>query len=216
MKKALLILSVVFGQTVLYGQINPIKNLQYEQSYLNPSTCPEYNCFDLYWEAPDSSFSDTLMGYNVYKNGVFYAFIDRQDLNCSDGIPDCYPDWYDNYPFWVTVKSVYNSNSFTSIANDSIKVYDIAIGIDEIKTEKHFSVLPNPILEQAILHFPQSLKNADLKVYDYLGKEVMLHKNISGTSFKFSKDKLPNGLYFLQVEDAEITLVQKVIIAENN
>ena len=68
MKKTTLFLIIflsIFNK--FYGQINPVQNLSYSQNYYLG------NWFNLTWAEPELPH-DTLLGYNIYRDGLFYRF----------------------------------------------------------------------------------------------------------------------------------------------
>lgn len=222
MKKHLLLLLSFFTLTGAFGQLNPVKNLHYSSTYqyLN-FNCPQFNCFSLTWSEPDNS-TDTLNGYNVYKNDTLYARVSTP--NTSLGCSGCCPSsicsfngtWFTHLPYWITVRAVYNSDSIRSVATDSILIQSFAIGINETISERYFTISPNPFLLQTTLHTDKVLNNGSLTVYDIFGKTVKQVDKLSGQTIILYRDNLPSGLYLLCLtEENQVLSVAKIVIVDN-
>jgi len=199
----------------VFAQFNPVSDLQYEQSYdYGNSFCPSYNCFYLSWGLPDIS-SDTLLGYNVYRNDELYLFTESACISC-DGMGPCgFGDFYDLFPFWVKVKAVYNTEQIESIANDSIHVCDFMINIDKIDFYD-INLLKNPISvgENITLFFPDSDGDYLIKVLSLNGqliKEHRISKNSPGST-SFSSINMTAGIYIINIETKCKTISKKLII----
>jgi hypothetical protein len=142
--RATFILLLFSGYLNLLGQLNPINNLQYWQDYeLGNNYCPGYNCFNLHWQPPDTG-ADTLLGYNVYKDNQFYVYTINTSVACTGYYPCNYNDFYDDMPFWLTVKAVYNSDSLESIATDSVKVDALWTSVEEYDYHD-IRIIKNPL-----------------------------------------------------------------------
>ena len=226
MKKLLFILIASLTLTVAHGQLYPVKNLKYQQSW-SWANCPDANCFWLSWSKPNISSTDTLLGYKIYQNDVFYKFLIDTTYGCwyplqSSGCSDTTPKWYTflpphhGQPFWVTVKAVYNKDSTTSIANDSAQVGGAVISVQELSEKKYFTIVSNPFSLQTTFNVNKNLQNATLIVYNSFGQEVKQVKNIFGQSIIFQRGNLPSGLYFIRLsQDSKIFATDKLVITDN-
>ncbi len=200
----------------LFGQINPINELSFQQSYENGNSwCPAYNCFVISWTLPQGS-TDTLLGFNVYKNSVLWVYTEYTDVGCPGYTPCLFNDFYDDIPFWITVKAVYNSDSVVSIANDSIFVNDIAIGIEAIE-KSEIRLLKNPISagENVTLLFPDCYgEKCTLRVYAVNGqliKEYQIGK-LMKDAINFSSKGMTSGLYVIDIQLEEKIIKKKIVI----
>jgi len=82
------------------------------------------------------------------------------------------------------------------------------VGIKEIQQHSDFSFSPNPAHNK--LNVECTLQNAELKIYDMMGRVVMEEKVHSPVStFNF---QLPGGVYFVRVSDGEKAVVQKLVV----
>lgn len=72
---------------------------------------------------------------------------------------------------------------------------------DHKKTDSNLSVYPNPFTTSANFIIDKGLNNADLIVYDILGKEVKRIEHLSGKQFTINRDDLKAGLYSYLLRD---------------
>jgi hypothetical protein len=214
--KLTLIVLLLISSWTLFGQINPINDLYYQQTYWYQNyNCPNFNCFELSWTSPDSS-NDTLLGYKIYRNNDFWVFTTEINVTCSGYSPCDYNDFYDPLPFWITVKAIYNSDSIISIANDSVFVNDLMINIDEIE-KKEIALLKNPISigeNISLLVSNSEGDNCRIQVYSLNGqllKEYEIEQVMNGV-VNFSTNKLIRGLYVINIQLNGKTINKKIMI----
>jgi PKD repeat protein len=133
---------------------------------------------------------------------------------------------------WVTktvsLSSVASSTSlmvmfkFTSDAGNNIYLDDINIlgnvGIDELSSNINFNIYPNPAEDNTMISFtlPES-NNADVKVYDVVGKEVasVFKGNLGAGEHQFSlgnTTKLAAGAYFIKLTVGGDSFTKKLIV----
>ncbi len=69
-------------------------------------------------------------------------------------------------------------------------------------------IYPNPFHDRAVLRLTPgtTLHSGALKVFDLNGKVVMLEKNLKSGTVILSRDGLPDGIYFLMLEDEQKVL----------
>jgi hypothetical protein len=218
MKKLFFFSILSFGYLHSDAQLNPVKNLNFNQTYQFQNTnCPAYNCFTLSWNVPNSSV-DTLKGYNVYRHNVFYKFIPNAGISCPGTAPCSYMDFWDisAAPYWIKVKAVYNKDSVTSVADDSALVAGIMISIKEYSEKIFFTLIPNPLSSQAKLQTSKIFTNATLTIYNSIGQPVKEIRNISGQTIILDRENLPEGLYFLTLsQDNRIYIAERFVIGDN-
>jgi N-acetylneuraminic acid mutarotase len=76
--------------------------------------------------------------------------------------------------------------------------------ISEVYNEPAVSVYPNPITASATFIFTDAQKNAVLKIYDLLGKEIREFEIPNGAkSFIFEKENISSGVYFYKISSQE-------------
>ena len=214
--KLILTILMLVSSLTFFGQINPINDLYYQQTYWYQNyNCPAFNCFELSWTTPDSS-NDTLLGYNIYRNNDFWIFTEDTEVACSVYAPCEYSDFYDPLPFCIPVKAVYNSDSIVSIANDSVFVNDIMINIDEIE-KNEITLLKNPISigENISLLIPNSEgETCRIQVHSLNGhliKEYEIKQVMNGI-ISFSTNKLSHGLHVINIKLNGKTINKKIMI----
>ena len=88
------------------------------------------------------------------------------------------------------------------VRSDSAAItVDNCTGINSNSTSNNISLYPNPFNEFTTVSFGSSLKisNAEILIYDVLGKEVMRITNINNYSVRIEKKELHTGIYFIKV-----------------
>jgi N-acetylneuraminic acid mutarotase len=75
-----------------------------------------------------------------------------------------------------------------------------------------FSVYPMPVTEQSMVQFSSAVSDAKMELTDINGKLVAKHESISGSQFRLERNGLPDGVYFLRVEEnGKLLSIQKII-----
>jgi hypothetical protein len=78
-----------------------------------------------------------------------------------------------------------------------------------------FSVHPNPFSFQTVIESSYPLKDACLKVYNLQGKLVRQSDHVSGMRIQLDRDQLPQGLYIVQLTEANSYFsTQKLLISD--
>src|SRR5204863_121927 len=73
----------------------------------------------------------------------------------------------------------------------------IITGIPSVlQNESTFLIFPNPLTSSSILQLNTTVKNAEVIIYDMLGKE-MLRKKLTGNSMGIERGNLTSGVYFV-------------------
>ena len=191
-----------------YGQLNPVRNLTWLHWYDYPD-----NFYSLSWEVPLPSSSDTLAGYNVYRDDSLWRFQTATNLfciayNCQD------PGFLLFYPFWIKVTAVYNSNKMESELNDSVFDQGFAIGIRE-KANNMVSLLANPVNHGEMIKFTisKALSNGNAILFNSLGIKVRETGNLSQPATVVMDSRgLPPGLYYLTIKNRDTRATQKIMI----
>jgi hypothetical protein len=77
-------------------------------------------------------------------------------------------------------------------------------------------VFPNPTNGELMINLANSQSNSTISIYD-LNSNIVLFENIETVEGQFSKvfdlSYLPNGLYFIQLNDGKAILTEKVVIS---
>lgn len=191
--------------TKLNGQINPVQNLTYTQTYQSP-----YNFFELNWEEPAQPHN-LLIGYNIYRDNEFYRFQTETTLynlyNPMYGfVSNCGIDFLEyNVPngFLVHVKAVYEGQIESSFI-ETASVNPPAL-INEEFDRQNVLLYPNPT--KGILNI-ENLNIEKIVVYEIYGKELMEFKPNSQIDLSnFSK-----GIYLIKLISKSKIVVEKIVI----
>ena len=92
------------------------------------------------------------------------------------------------------------------------------VGIIPGKTfnEAHVRIFPNPVSHEAFIQISPDmpLKNAELRIYDSIGKEVSVLKNITERQLSMNFSGLPRGNFFYRlISDGQSAASGKFVIA---
>lgn len=72
-------------------------------------------------------------------------------------------------------------------------------GIQTLNLKLATTVYPNPLKSIATISFGKQLKNAEIKIFDILGKEIKMYNNINENNFSLNSIDFRKGIYFYQV-----------------
>ena len=93
-----------------------------------------------------------------------------------------------------------------------VNLENFLTGIDEVNLNTpQCRIYPNPANYSFTLEFSKPVKDAELIVYDLLGKEMM-RKIYSGNKIEMERGNLESGIYFVSVSDHERRYMQKIIV----
>lgn len=89
----------------------------------------------------------------------------------------------------------------TGAAVSTIHVSDISAGIHNQTAVQNATLYPNPFSNEAVLSVGKNvqLQNAELHVYDVLGKEVKTIATINTNEIRIDRKELPAGMYFYRL-----------------
>jgi hypothetical protein len=87
-------------------------------------------------------------------------------------------------------------------------------GIQSSSDPSAFYVSPNPFSSQTIINTNRPLHDGTLTVYNAFGQVVKQMNNLEGQTITFQRDNLPEGVYFIRLEDDDIISVNKIVIAD--
>jgi plastocyanin len=82
------------------------------------------------------------------------------------------------------------------------------LGLDDFAID-NFSISPNPSRSSIKLNFPNSVKEASMKIYNVLGKQVYNSNNMDNTEIDVSK--WDTGLYIIKVSSLGSTNSKKFV-----
>jgi len=88
------------------------------------------------------------------------------------------------------------------------------VGITDFNVEQiKITIAPNPFYDYCNISFDQFYSHLDLLIYDVLGQKIMELNNISGDSYKLSRNNLNAGVYLLRIAyQGKIISTQKIML----
>ncbi|MCX6310625.1 MAG: T9SS type A sorting domain-containing protein [Bacteroidetes bacterium] len=107
--------------------------------------------------------------------------------------------------FSIGNRGYFGSGNFTGCSQQFWEYNPDGIdNVSEVYNEPAVSVYPNPITASATFIFTDAQKNAVLKIYDLLGKEIREFEIPNGAKcFIFEKENISSGVYFYQISSQE-------------
>ena len=216
MKKITLTLWLFLIKLALIAQLNPVNDFDYSQFYdFGNTNCPSYNCFLINWSPPDNSM-DTLIGYKLFKDNQAWIFTAATSIGCDGYSPCTYPDFYNETPFYLKVRAVYNSDSCLSPAVDSAYINYVIIGIPEYQADEVY-LISNPVKagEFISLSLGKYLHLCEnINVISTTGQLILKHKqnNTSGAIQYIPSAGLHSGVYLIEVTLKSEKKYVKVVI----
>ena len=126
------------------------------------------------------------------------------------------------YYGWVRLDVVATSSSFTVkdyafeiTPNACILTGQIPMGIVENSLENNLLIAPNPFNTFTKIQTTGHFNNGILRIYNAFGETIQRIENYTGDTITLSRDKLPSGVYFVQLTSETKTLdVEKFIIID--
>ena len=82
--------------------------------------------------------------------------------------------------------------------------------LNEVNTEEDVTVYPNPVSILLNIKVSEVHTGATLELYNSLGMKV-LSQTLKSTSEVMYLDRLPTGMYFLNIKNGNETTVKKII-----
>ncbi len=153
----------------------------------------------LSWQTPNyDPTSETLLGYNVYRDGLKLNTPVIVGLTYDDmGLP---PGEY-NY----CVKALYNLGE----SSGDCQLLDVAVSVPLSNGDAHLMIYPNPAKDWVTLQAPSRI--TEISLYDYSGRQVY-RKTGNNSVETIPVSALPAGLYFLKVTTGKGTINTKLVI----
>ena len=126
------------------------------------------------------------------------------------------------YYGWVRLDVVATATSFTvkdyayeSTPNSCILTGQTPLGIAENSLENYLLIAPNPFNSFTKIQTTGHFNNGILRIYNAFGETIQRIENYTGDTITLSRDKLPSGVYFVQLTSETKTLdVEKFIIID--
>jgi len=188
---------------------------------------PDFNFYE-------SNYNQIQYGFNGthYKDGKIYCFGNYKSypailifdtlFNNPCYTPDTNLNVYQtsglsaSQPITNTNTFAYNpaTASFTnfSVANSATLDLCAALDVKNIsKDNAAISFYPNPLTSSSILQLNTQVTNAEVIIYDIVGKEIM-RKKLTGHKMEIEKGSLESGVYFVKVVSEERQWVAKLVV----
>ena len=136
-----------------------------------------------------------------YNFGLFGTTWSAQEVNDT------------GFGVFIRAKNILNDTVTAYIINSHITVYyNTPNGVfSQTKEQNLFIIYPNPLTSSFILQFNTQVSNAEVVIYNMLGKE-MLRKKLTVSSMQIEKGSLEGGVYFVKVENDGREYVQKIVV----
>ena len=77
------------------------------------------------------------------------------------------------------------------------------------------NIFPNPCTIYTTLHSNKPFNDATITLYNSFGQRVRQITKVHGQLFKLQREKLPNGLYILRMEEKNEIVTSKKLIIED-
>lgn len=126
-------------------------------------------------------------------------------------------------PFIRVINSICNigqNNIWMAGENGSVLFYDASatsVSLPENSTLQNeaISIFPNPTSSNAVLEMQNDLINASLVIYNNLGQAFYSVSNINGKKIDLDCSHFANGIYFLQIKNADAKLLSSKLIIQH-
>lgn len=116
-------------------------------------------------------------------------------------IPDIVENW----------KNVYNEQAFIMDCDLTV----VSSVPDKQIQPNNWGLTPNPSGDQTSFWTSLEMNNAKLSIYNSLGEKQKTIEGINGKSILIQKENLPNGIYFVHVEQDNYKLItEKLVFTE--
>lgn len=97
--------------------------------------------------------------------------------------------------------------------NDSISVHPVITGVTKNYSDSEVRISPNPFSSETTVYFSEAQKNSTIRIIDILGKEIQSVR-FSGTTYIIERREMKNGIYFIQIVNEQMQVINKKIIIE--
>ncbi len=202
MKRNLTLLLLIGLTNQIFGQLNPIKDFNWDHDYIYP---PGLNHFTLSWDEPESS-ADTLVGYNIYGGAELYKFQTTIGMICREyDSSGC--DFFDflSEGDYIKVTAVYNSSHDESIATDSVEFMGLMLGIEEMIENEKVEIYPNPTNGKFKIETDDIEKVVILSSSGQIIHEKMINSTIDLTNYS-------KGIYFIKLIRKSGINIEKILL----
>ncbi|WP_397362171.1 S8 family serine peptidase [Olleya sp. R77988] len=89
----------------------------------------------------------------------------------------------------------------------------LAQGLSIVEFENEnttLKIFPNPVINQLTIQIPSQFEEAEVRVYDVLGKKV-IQTTVSATNKTINTNPLAKGVYLVKIEAEDLSVIKKII-----
>jgi endonuclease I len=145
----------------------------------------------LKWKRGAGAYTDVSMNFS---GGRYYGQIPKQSVGetiyfsiiaeDNEGLQNSYEGSYE----------VSESSSIYNFRNNRLKIY------------------PNPTRDNINIEFTESGFINSIKVYNLIGEKMLEISNLNTAKYTIELSRFPKGIYILQIDDSENSIVRKVML----
>lgn len=84
---------------------------------------------------------------------------------------------------------------------DLVTLVEDPSAVNDLDPENMITIFPSPMHEEAILKTDKNLVDANLNLYDMLGKKVVTIDHISGNTVHLHRNNYPAGIYLIELTE---------------
>jgi hypothetical protein len=157
---------------------------------------------------PSQPFGWEYTHFNIYKNDVLLATTPPGELSYVDEWPEVYNEYF------VTTAW----DEFESVPSNMVVMS--WIGMEENPSEKEaIRIFPNPVSGLFTITWPQAADAAStITITDIHGKTIATYRKSGEAALKLDADnlngrQLQNGIYFIKMENKNLSAFAKIIVA---
>ncbi len=148
----------------------------------------------------------SLQGYDIYKSTTW-----PDTFNLIASVEQTITT-YDDYDisgincYKVIAKNILDEDTcYSSYSNESCE----NVSVPEVSSEKSFKIYPNPAKDKLFIESSSIIKK--IQIYDFQGK-ILLNSAPEAYSTNMDLKTIPNGMYFVEVENDAGRFFEKVIV----
>ena len=145
----------------------------------------------LKWKRGTGDFTDVNMNFS---GGRYYGQIPKQSVGetiyfsiiaeDNEGLQSNYEGSYE----------ISESNSINDLANSNLRIY------------------PNPTINNINIEFTEPGFINSIKIYNLIGKKMLEMSNLNVAKYTIELSRFPKGMYIIQINDSENSIVRKVML----
>ncbi len=139
------------------------------------------------------------------------------------GITNCMETWFGQDHVPETTSTAYYDSTIT-ITRNFLETFTCGVslncnyttaptvGVNELSSSVDFNVYPNPANTSVTVDLSAfANRSVTIELYNVLGEKLKTNFNLKSDKYSINRDKLPNGIYFLNVISEEKVYSKKII-----